>query len=333
MPLNIDQLMRQCTEEAQQDVISACVEAVEYQKQDTCHWINTVSQHTINLVNNSTTLPSDPPFSSASIRQSEERDPVLGRVLQFKRNNLLHISQALKPESADVRSLLRQWTRLQVNKEGFMQRKAGGREQLLLPKEHHPTVFRELHKEMGHLGVERTCSLIRDRFYWNRMLKDVQHFVTSICECVKRKAPNKMTRAQLTTIKTTYPFELASIDFLHLERYKGRYEYILGVMDHFSRFTQAYATKNKSANTVVEKIFNDYALKFSFPARIHHDMGIEFENQMFSQLEKVCGVRGCHTTPYHPQGHGQVERFNRTLLSMLRTLTDSEKADWKSSLA
>lgn len=92
-------------------------------------------------------------------------------------------------------------------------------------------------------------------------------------------------------------------------------------------------SKNKLAKTVVEKLFNDYALKFSFPSRIHHDMDKEFENQMFSQLEKLGGVRGCHTTPYHPEGNGQVERFNRTLLSMLWTLTDSEKADWKSSLA
>lgn len=114
------------------------------------------------------------------------------------------------------------------------------------------------------------------------MQKDVEHFVTRICECVKRKAPNKITRAPLTTIKTTYPFELVSIDFLHLERCRGVHEYILAVMDHFTRFAQAYAMKNKSAKTVVEKIFNDYALKFSFPARIHHDMDREFEPDVFS---------------------------------------------------
>lgn len=56
MPLNIDQLMRQCTEEAQQDVISACVEAVAYQKRDVCHWSNAVSLNAVNLVSYTTTL-------------------------------------------------------------------------------------------------------------------------------------------------------------------------------------------------------------------------------------------------------------------------------------
>ncbi len=186
---------------------------------------------------------------------------------------------------------------------------------------------------MGHLGTERTLSLIRERFYWPHMQKETENFVTCVCECLKRKKPHKTTKAPLMTIQTTYPFQLVSIDFLHLEKCKNGYEYILVVMDHFTRFAQAYATRNKSAKTVVQHVFGDFALKFGFPEKIHHDMGREFENHLMDQLQKVSGVRGSHTTPYHPMGNGQVERFNRTLLSMLRTLSDPKKADWKNSLS
>ncbi len=93
------------------------------------------------------------------------------------------------------------------------------------------------------------------------------------CMCLKQKKPNRETRTPLVSITSTHPFELVSVDFLHLDKCKGGYEYILVIVDHFTRFAQAYLTTSKSGKVVADKIFNDYALKFGFPMRIHHDQG------------------------------------------------------------
>ena len=181
---------------------------------------------------------------------------------------------------------------------------------------------------MGHVGSERVLHLARDRFYCPKMQSDVEHYVKNICRCIKKtsKIKNKSPSPALIPTST---FELVSTDFIHLEKSSGGYEYILMIVDHFTRCAQEYPTRNKSAKTVAEKLYNDYILRFGFPAKIHHDQGGEFENRLLGRLEQLCGVNHCRTTPYHPQGNGQVERFNRTLLDMLRTLPENEKSRWK----
>lgn len=110
---------------------------------------------------------------------------------------------------------------------------------------------------MGHQSTKRTLSLVRDRFFWPHMQSDVEH-VTKTCTCLKQKKPSQNTRAPLTSIVTTQPFEFICIDFLHLYRCKGEYEYILVVIGHFTRIAQA--TTSKTGKTAANLIFNGYAL-------------------------------------------------------------------------
>ena len=121
------------------------------------------------------------------------------------------------------------------------------------------------------------------------------------------------------------------IDFLHLDKCQG-YEYVLLVSDHFSRFCMAYPTKSKSSKAAAEKLFKEHIPKFGFPAKIHHDQGPEFNSTLFQELHRLAGIKMSNTTPYHPMGNGAVERINKTLINMLKSLPDNQKKKWKDHL-
>ena len=133
----------------------------------------------------------------------------------------------------------------------------------------------------------------------------------------------------LVNIKSTAPFQIITVDFLHLDKCRGEYEYILVVTDHFTRFAQALPTKNNRAKTTADKIFNEVVLKFGFPDQIHYDQGGEFVNKIWMYLQKLSGIKASKTTPYHPMGNSQCERMIRTLLNMLKTLDKYQKKNWK----
>ena len=271
-------------------------------------------------------------FDLTDLKNAQLQDPSISSVIRLKEigSKPSNIERIVAPRTTKI--LLRDWDKLHIDSNGVLRRKTSEYDQILLPTKFHTLVYRELHDEMGHLGSERVFQLARQRFYWPGMRNDIDHYTTCVCPCLKQRRPNVPTKAPMTSIVTTQPFELISIDFVHLERTVGGYEYILVLMDYFTRSAQAYATKNKSAHTVAEKIYNDFVLKFGYPSHIHHDQGGEFENQLLGCLEKFCGIRHSRTTPYHPQGNGQVERFNQTLLGMLRTLPEQKKSRWRDYL-
>lgn len=200
--------------------------------------------------------------------------------------------------------------------------------QYVVPKLLVGTVLRGVHDDAGHQGQQRTLYLVRQRFFWHKLEKDVRDYVKCCKRCVYGKSPEPEARAPLKNIVTSEPLELVCVDFWSAEDSKNKSVDVLVVTDHFTKLAHAFHCPNQSAKAVAKQLWNNFFCIYGFPKRIHSDQGASFESALISELLSVAGVKKSHTTPYHPMGNGGVERFNRTLGNMIRALPPAAKQRW-----
>ena len=201
------------------------------------------------------------------------------------------------------------------------------KQQLVLPEEYIQEAIKGCHDNVGHPGRERTIALLRERFFWPGMTTDVEKWVKGCERCTKRKSTTE--KAPLVSITSSYPLELVCMDFLKLEPSKGGIVNVLVITDHYTRYAQAFPTRNQTAATTADIFFNNFVLKYGFPARLHTDQGSNFESQLMKELCELTGIKKSRTTIYNPKCNGMTERFNKTLIGMLGTLENEQKKDWK----
>ena len=169
--------------------------------------------------------------------QLEDRD--IEPIISYMRKSVKPTREDLSHASSARKLMSYEWNKLSLEKDETLRQRSGPHIQIVLPKSLRPLVYKELHGDMGHLGVDRVVSLARESLYWTHMQQDIANFISRRCQCLKQKPPHHTPCEPLQPIITSAPFEVISIDYLHLERSSGRYKYILVVVDHFTRYAQA----------------------------------------------------------------------------------------------
>ena len=274
-----------------------------------------------------TTLPG---MTREGWREAQSQDPSINRVIKLVESAQKPSFKNLSDEQPEVKLLLREWNKLEL-REGILYRRCFDRgdmiHQLVLPEQHKDRALQGLHDEVGHLGAERVLSLARARFYWPRMKESIEKKCQTCERCFRRKTQPQRA-APMVNIRTTYPLELVCMDYLSLEPDSHDTRNILVITHHFTKFAVAVPTKDQKARTVAKALWENFLVHYGFPSRLHSDQGRDFESRKIRELCSLIGAEKVRTTPYHPQGN-PVERFNRTLLSMLGTLEDKDKQHWR----
>ena len=181
----------------------------------------------------------------------------------------------------------------------------------------------------GHLGVRRTKAQVMRRAYWTGWADDVAHYCQACEACAKYHRGTLKRRGELQPTRVGEPMERMAIDLTgpHPPS-RGGHMYILTAIDLFSKWAEAIPLRNKEAATVAHALDKEIFSRLGTPLQLLSDQGPEFESELMHSLCRMYRIDKIRTTAYHPSTNGCIERFHRTLNSMLGKVVADHQRDW-----
>jgi transposase InsO family protein len=275
-------------------------------------------------------LTADCRIEDGTIRHLQLHDPVFGPILQQ-----LVVDRHTRPtgNSPDARRLAMKFKRIkELNSLFYLQ--DHNRNLLLVPDSLRAEVLFYCHSctMSGHLGIKATLERLQSAYYWPTMGNDTRRFVLACEACGQAKPQNRQTTAPLTPMTASRPLEFVSMDIVTLPFTPRGNIACLVITDLFTKWAEAFPLRAHTADDVVGPLL-DFISRYGIPDTLLTDQGAEFESELLGQLYRQLGLRKIRTAAYHPQTDGQSERFNRSLIEMLRATTIDRKVNWDDVLA
>lgn len=238
-------------------------------------------------------------------------------------------AQEMGGQSREAHALWSFWGLLHL-REGvlYFQYDAQSPYRLVLPTSYATTTLTSLHEQLGHAGQGKLERAARQRFWSPNLRRDVALVCNACTTCAQIKGTTRTARAALQPIPSGYPNQRLGVDIMgpFPQSRKGNC-YLLVMVDFFTKWAEATALPNQEARTVAEAILGRWITRFGTPDQIHSDQGSNFESRLLHELCTRMGIQKTRTTAYHPQGNGQTERTNRSILNLLRSFVAQASHD------
>lgn len=199
------------------------------------------------------------------------------------------------------------------------------------PEDMRKAIISEYHSSLvgGHKGVTKTFRLIRNRFVWPELKKNVENFVRTCISCQRQKLVRIKTRQPMVITDTPADaFDKVSMDLVGpLPITPDENQYVLTIQDNLTKYCLGFPIKNKRASTVADIFARKFIATFGCPRAILTDQGKEFINDLLSNLATIFKIKHVTTSGYHPQSNGSLERSHQVLIDYLKHYINDYE-DW-----
>ena len=181
-------------------------------------------------------------------------------------------------------------------------------------------------RTIGHSGVEQTISkLAASGQTWRNMRIHVQSFIRKCGYCQANSEKKITVKVKPFTRASYHPMEVLNIDTIGpLPQDDLGNEYILVIIDCFSRWVELYGIPDTSAMSAAQPLIQ-HCGRFGVPALIRSDRGSQFVNELISQLSEALLTTQELTTAYSKEQNAIVERANKEVMRHLKAMVYDDR--------
>ncbi|GFU17565.1 hypothetical protein TNCV_3988941 [Trichonephila clavipes] len=186
-----------------------------------------------------------------------------------------------------------------------------------IPQKFRFQIFQLIHG-LAHPGIKSTVKLMIEKYVWSDIKKQVREWAKACIRCQKCKV-SRHTKSKLGDFEQPDErFSVVHIDLIGKLPPSEGMQYCLTCIDRFSCWMEAIPIPEITAEIVGRAFYEKWICRFGVPAKIVTDQGRQFEAELFRSIAAICGAKVAHTTSYHPQCNGKVERLHRTLKGAIK---------------
>ncbi|UYV60890.1 hypothetical protein LAZ67_1002684, partial [Cordylochernes scorpioides] len=178
-------------------------------------------------------------------------------------------------------------------------------------------VFRNFH-ELSHPGIKATTKQLTSRFIWPNMNKDIRKWAQACVNCQKCKV-SIHTKSEIGKYQEVDErFSVVHIDLIGALPPSNGNIYCLTCIDRYTSWMEVVPLPDMKSETVARAFYENWIVRFGAPHTVISDRGKQFTSQLFKDLTTLCGIKLRHSTAYHPQCNGKIERLHRTIKTAIR---------------
>ncbi|KAI1304663.1 Retrovirus-related Pol polyprotein from transposon [Halotydeus destructor] len=206
---------------------------------------------------------------------------------------------------------------------------------VVAPKKLRGDILHAVHDDVlgGHLGVRKTLDKVQRRFYFPKMTDYINKYVRSCNACQHRKHSTLKKARLLQPIAVGGAFETVGCDLLGpFVKTDAGNKHVIVATDYLTKFVITKAVPNGSAQEVARFFLEEIVCRHGCPSKIITDKGKAFLAEVSRCAYEMMGTKLAHSSGFHPETNGLVERNNRTIGVMLSMYTNSRHTDWDRAL-